>query len=85
MIFIALVKFRKNAKEAFELGKRILENLPPRIKIISMYWTLGEYDAVWIYEASSEKDVIKLGIDAVHVTQTQTLVALPRNEAIKLL
>ncbi|MFQ6025339.1 MAG: GYD domain-containing protein [Nitrosopumilaceae archaeon] len=85
MIFIALVKFRKKAEDAFEAGKKILENLPPGIKIINTYWTLGEYDAVWIYEAPNEKDVIRLGINSVDVTQTQTLVAVPRDEAVKLL
>jgi len=85
LIFIALVKFRKKAKDASELGKKILGNLPSNIKIIGMYWTLGKYDAVWIYEAPNEKEAMKLGIDVGDITQTQTLVAIPRDEAVKLL
>lgn len=85
MLFIALIKFKKKARDAAEYGKSILENLPRGVKIIGTYWTLGKYDAIWIYEAPSEKDAIKLGIDAGEVMQTQTLVAIPREGAIKLL
>jgi len=85
MIFIALVKFRKKAKDAFELGNKIMENLPTGIKIIGTYWTLGRYDAVWIYEAPNEKEAMRLGINVGDITQTQTLVALTRDEATELL
>ena len=85
MIFIALVKFRKKAKDAFELDNKIMENLPTGIKIIGTYWTLGRYDAVWIYEAPNEKEAMRLGINVGDVTQTETLVALTREEATELL
>ena len=85
MLFIALIKFKKKARDAAEYGKEIVENLQKGVKIIGTYWTLGRYDAVWVYEAPSEKEAIKLGIDAGEVMQTQTLVAISREEAIKLL
>ena len=63
----------------------VMQKLPEGVKIIGTYWTLGKYDAVWIYEAPNEKVAVKLGIDAGEAMQTQTLVAIPRDEAMKLL
>ena len=85
MLFIALIKFKKRARDVVEVGKSVMQNLPEGVKIISTYWTLGEYDAVWIYEAPNEKVAVKLGIETGEAMQTQTLVAIPRDEAMKLL
>ncbi len=85
MFFIALIKFKKKARDVVEIGKKVMQNLPEGVKILSTYWTLGEYDAVLIYEAPNEKVAIKLGIEAGEAMQTQTLVAIPREEAMKLL
>ena len=84
-MFITLIKFRKKAKYVVEVGNTVMQNLPAGVKIIGTYWTLGRFDSVWIYEAPSEKEAIKLGISVGEVAQTQTLVAVPRNEALKLL
>jgi len=85
MIFIALIKFKKNAREVVEYGKKVMENLPEGVKIISTHWSLGRYDAVWIYEAPNEKVAVQLGIDAGDAMKTETLVAISREEALKLL
>ena len=85
MLFIALIKFKKKARDVVEIGKSVMQNLPEGVKIIGTYWTLGKYDAVWIYEAPNEKVAIKLGIEAGEAMQTQTLVAITRDEAMKLL
>ena len=85
MFFIALIKFKKKARDVVEIGKKVMQNLPEGVKIISTYWTLGQYDAVWIYEAPNEKVAVKLGIEAGEAMQTQTLVAITRDEAMKLL
>ena len=85
MIFIALIKFRKKAREVVEIGKSVMQNLPEGVKMIGSYWTLGKYDAVWIYEAPNEKVAIQLGLNAGEAMQTQTLVAITRDEALKLL
>jgi uncharacterized protein with GYD domain len=85
MIFIALIKFRKKAQDVAEFGKKLMQNLPPGVKILGSYWTLGRFDAVWIYEAPNEKVAIQLGIEAGDLMQTQTLVAISRDEALKLL
>ena len=85
MIFIALIKFKKKAKDVAEYGKKLMQNLPEGVKIIDTYWSLGRYDAVWIYEAPNEKVAIQLGIDAGDAMKTETLVAISREEALKLL
>lgn len=85
MIFITLIRFKKKARDVSEVGKMIMQNLPAGVKIIGTYWTLGRYDAVWVYEGQNEKDAIKTFIDAGDVASTETLVAVPREEAMKLL
>lgn len=85
MLFISMIKFKKKAKDVVHVGKKIMQNLPPGIKIIGTYWTLGKFDAVWIYEAPSEKEAMKLGIMASEVMRFQTMTAVTRDEAMKLL
>ena len=68
-----------------EFGKKLMQNLPEGVKILGSYWTLGRFDAVWIYEAPNEKVAMQLGIEAGELMQTQTLVAISRDEALKLL
>ncbi len=46
--------------------------------------TLGRYDAVVIFEAPEEKAAMKESIMMSEPMKTQTLVAVPLEEAIKL-
>jgi len=85
MIFIALIKFRKKAKDVAEFGKKLMQNLPEGVKMLGSYWTLGRYDAVWVYEAPNEKTAVQLGLEAGELMQTETLVGISRDEALKLL
>ncbi len=85
MIFITLIKFKKKARDVVEVGNKVLQNLPPGVKVISSYWTIGRFDSVWVYEAPSEKEAMKLGIAIGEVAKSQTMVALPRDEALKIL
>jgi uncharacterized protein with GYD domain len=55
------------------------------IKILGFYWTLGRYDTVMIFEAPNEKIAMEMSINAADVVSTETMVAVPREEAIKLL
>ena len=55
------------------------------IKIIGWYWTLGRYDTAVIFEAANEKEALKTSIAVSEFVATETLVAIPREEAIKLL
>ena len=52
---------------------------------MSIYWTLGRYDAVTIIEAPTEKDAMKTLLLWQDMVDTETMVAIPREEAIKLL
>jgi len=46
---------------------------------------LGRYDDVIIFEAPSEKNAMKLAIEAKDDVEVETMVAIPREEALKLL
>ena len=50
-----------------------------------VYWTLGRYDSVFFIEAPTEKDAMKMLLDCQLMVNTETMVAVPREEALKLL
>ena len=52
---------------------------------INIYWTFGRYDAVTIMEAPSEKDAMKILIPFQEIVDTETMIAVQREEAIKLI
>ncbi len=79
LLFITLIKFRKSVKDVVNVVQHLF-HLFPNVKIIENYWTLGDYDAVWIYEAPSDMKPIKLGIDIDDAIQTQTLVVIPSDD-----
>lgn len=87
MIFVMLAKDKKKpTKEITDKGTEILGELKKKgIKILGFYWTLGRYDDVIIFEAPTEKDAMKLAFDVKDYVDTETLVAIPREEALKLL
>ena len=87
MIFINLGKMRKKpTKEMTADAAKMIEGFKKRgIKILAWYWTLGRYDTVIIAEAPNEKEAMKIAIEAADFVVTETLVAIPREEAIKLL
>ena len=87
MIFIMLVKDKKTpTKEITARGTKMLGELKKKgIKILGFYWTLGRYDDVVIFEAPTEKDAMKLAFDVRADVTTETLVAIPREEGLKLL
>jgi uncharacterized protein with GYD domain len=53
-------------------------------KIIGQYWTLGRYDAIVIIEGKDEKTAMKSLLRWGELLSTETLVAIPREQAIKL-
>ena len=53
--------------------------------MISAYWTIGRYDAVVTLEAPSERAALKALMRWGDYLNTETLVAVPREEAVKLL
>ncbi len=88
MIFINLVKFRKKPtkESAAQAGKLIEERFKETgAKVLGWYWTLGRYDVVFIAEGKDEKNAMRLAIDLSDLLSSETMVALPREEALKLL
>lgn len=86
MYFISLVKFKKKPSKAFvaENQKRLEADTKEGIKFLHIYWTLGRYDAVALFEAPSEKVAIQMAIRRAENMAMETLVAVPREEATKL-
>jgi uncharacterized protein with GYD domain len=85
LIFITLVKWKTAPrKELVDQGTRAIEELEKQGIKFRWYWTLGRYDAVTITEAPTEKDVMKMLLPWVDVVDLETMVAVPREEAVKL-
>jgi uncharacterized protein with GYD domain len=87
LIFISLAKFRKtpDKKEIGDTAKIVADWKGKGINMLSWYWTLGRYDAVVLFEADSEKEAMKMAIEISEWVTSETLVAIPREEAVKLL
>ena len=86
MIFIGLGKLKKKPNKAFvDDTNKVFDELQKKgIKFISRYWTLGRYDVVLTYEAANEKEALKVSLALAEFGAMETLVAIPREEATKL-
>ena len=87
MIFVTLVKFRRKPTKAdqAETAKTFAQQEKLGIKNLSIYWTFGRYDAIRIFEAPDEKVAMKALTKAPDYVVTETMVALRREDAEKLL
>ena len=87
MIFINLGKLRKKpAKEDTDRVAKIVEEERKKgIKFLGLYRTLGRYDSVVIIDAPNEKKAMRVALRVADVVSTETLVAVPRDEAVKLI
>jgi uncharacterized protein with GYD domain len=89
LIFISLSKWKKvPSKETMrriEQATKAFKDLEKQGVKMRVYWTLGRYDGVTIIEAPSEKEAMKAILRFQDVVETETLVAVPREEAIKLI
>jgi len=87
LIFVSLAKFRKKpTKESVGDASKMVEEYKKKgIKVLNWFWTLGRYDVVFIFEAASEKDALKTTMDISEGVSTETLVAIPRQEAVNML
>ncbi len=86
MYFVGLLKFKKMQTRVAvaENMKRIEEETKGGMKVHGIYWTLGRYDAVAIFEAPDEKAALKMSIRRAQDMDMETLVAVPLEEAKKL-
>jgi uncharacterized protein with GYD domain len=86
VFFVVLAKLKGKMSPAFmEATEKALKSPPPGLKIHNVFWTLGQYDFIIIYEAPNEKAAIKMGTEWAEFCDTQTLVAVPNEEAKKML
>ncbi|NYT21942.1 MAG: GYD domain-containing protein [Methanomicrobiales archaeon] len=86
MYFISLLKFRKKpTKEMIAANMKSMElDEKEGIKFHGIYWTLGRYDVIGIYEAPDEKVAMKSQLRRSDAIASETLVAVPVEEARKL-
>ena len=87
MIFVNLGKMRnKPDKKTAGDATKIIEDFKKKgIRVLNWYWTLGRYDTVVVFEAANEKEALKFSIGVAEFVATETLVAIPRQEAVELL
>lgn len=87
LIFVSLGKMRKKPDKALtgEASQKVAEFKKKGINVLNWYWTLGRYDTVVVFEAANEKEALKFSISVADFVATETLVAIPRQEAIQLL
>ena len=83
MQFVTLIKFRRRPT------KEDVENAPKKVeaagmKVISSYWCLGRFDAVVISEGPNVETAMKAFSNIMEFASSETLVAIPRAEAIRL-
>ena len=86
MYFIILAKFKKQPTKALaaEAMNLIADDVKEGVKVHGFYFTLGQYDAVGIFEARDEKAAMKMAMRRGDFANTETLVALPLEEVKKI-
>jgi uncharacterized protein with GYD domain len=87
LIFVSLGKMRKKPDKAMvgEATEKVAEFKKKGVNILNWYWTLGRYDTVVVFEAANEKEALKFSLGVAEFVASETLVAIPRHEAINLL
>lgn len=85
MYFIALVKWKgkPNRESIAENLKKIDAEGKEGVRYLSIYWTLGRFDAVALFEAPDEKAAMKVALIRGDEMEIETLVAVPAEEARK--
>ena len=83
MHFVTLIKFRRRPTpdEVANTPKRVEA---AGVKVSAAYWCLGRFDAVVISEAPNAETVMKAFSSVMDSASTETLLAIPREQAIKL-
>jgi len=87
MLFITLVRLRKKLSKAdmerIKAGLKASEKVGG--KTLGMYFTLGRYDAALISDCPDEKTHMKIALQFGDLASSETMVAIPAEEAEKLL
>ncbi len=87
MIFVTLAKFKsKPTKAVIQQSTKLFDQMAKEGgKVLGLYWTLGRYDTIVITEGPDEKTAMKALLRWGDMLSTETLVALSREEATKLI
>jgi len=87
VIYITLARWRKKpTRESIAESTKLFNQLEKEgNKILGVYWTLGRYDAVVITEGKDEKTAIRNIMRWSDLLSTETLVAVTREGALKLI
>jgi uncharacterized protein with GYD domain len=82
MLFIAPAKFKKNlSKEVIaENLKDIEADTKGEVRYLGIYWTLGRYDTVVLFEAPDEKVAMNMALKRADRMDIETLVAVPADK-----
>jgi uncharacterized protein with GYD domain len=82
MLFIALAKFKKKlSKEIIAENLLDIENdMKGQVRYLGIYWTLGRYDTVVLFEAPNEKVAMNMALKRADRMDIETLVAVPAEE-----
>jgi len=82
MLFIALVKLRKKLSKEVVAGnlKDIEADIKGQGRYLGIYWTLGRYDTVVLFEAPNEKVAMNMALQRADRMDIETLVAVPAEE-----
>jgi len=86
MWFIVLSKFRhKPTKQELDKSTAYYAELAKKgTRVHQSFWTLGRYDSVFIIEGRDEKAALQSLMNLPLEIATETLVAIPREEAVKM-
>jgi uncharacterized protein with GYD domain len=79
MLFIGLAKFKKSlTREVVEQNLKDIESdTKGQIKYLGIWWTLGKYDTVVMFEAPDEKAAMNMVLKRADRMEIETLVAVP--------
>jgi uncharacterized protein with GYD domain len=79
MLFIALAKFRtKLDRETIAQNLSDIESdTKAQIRYLGIWWTLGKYDTVVMFEAPDEKAAMNMVLKRADRMEIETLVAVP--------
>lgn len=82
MLFIALAKYKtKLSKEVVAQNLKDIEaDTKGQVRYLGIYWTLGRYDTVVLFEAPNEKVAMNLVLKRADRMEIEILVAVPAEE-----
>jgi uncharacterized protein with GYD domain len=83
MLFIALAKFKtKLSKKVVARNMKDIESdTKGQVKYLGIWWTLGKYDTVVMFEAPDEKAAMNMVLKRADRMDIETLVAVPADAA----